>query len=155
VKIRKLLILLTDTLSASILDKKRWLTVSVLISAVIVSVLNINNLHWLTLCQEQADSVSVGCGLTLSLSLESVMSACPPRIVTDEAKEVTTMAKRSVASESKRYTASNLEAARIIAADPARYPGLMLEWSRAMLNRAAENTVDSDASPLLGEGRAA
>ena len=33
------------------------------------------------------------------------------------------------------YRAGNLEAARIIAADPRRYPGAMQEWARLTLER--------------------
>ena len=38
----------------------------------------------------------------------------------------------------------NLEAARIIAADPARYPGLLQDWARAVLARL--ETVDIQES---------
>lgn len=39
------------------------------------------------------------------------------------------------------FDRQNLEAARIIAADPARYPGLLQEWARAVLRRL--ETVDT------------
>jgi hypothetical protein len=39
------------------------------------------------------------------------------------------------------YRAANLEAARIIAADPHRYPGLMQEWAHLVLNPPAERTM--------------
>jgi hypothetical protein len=38
------------------------------------------------------------------------------------------------------YRAGNIEAARIIAADPVRYPGIMQEWARMVLNPPAERT---------------
>lgn len=38
------------------------------------------------------------------------------------------------------YLAGNIEAARIISADPTRYPGVMQEWARLVLNKA-ERTV--------------
>ena len=40
-----------------------------------------------------------------------------------------------------RYEAGNVEAARIIAADPVRYPGAMQEWARRVLNPPAERTA--------------
>jgi hypothetical protein len=39
------------------------------------------------------------------------------------------------------YRASNIEAARIIAADPVKYPGIMQEWARLVLNPSAERTA--------------
>jgi len=39
------------------------------------------------------------------------------------------------------YRASNIEAARIITADPQRYPGLMQEWAAMVLNPPAERTA--------------
>jgi hypothetical protein len=38
------------------------------------------------------------------------------------------------------YQAGNLEAARIIAADRFRYPGIMQEWARMVLDPPAERT---------------
>jgi hypothetical protein len=38
------------------------------------------------------------------------------------------------------YRAGTIEAARIIAADPDRYPGVMQEWAAMVLNLAAERT---------------
>jgi hypothetical protein len=40
--------------------------------------------------------------------------------------------------KAEMYHAGNLESARIIAADPGRYPGIMQEWARLVLNPPAE-----------------
>jgi hypothetical protein len=48
------------------------------------------------------------------------------------------------------YTASNLLAATLLAADPERYPAgsLMAEWSDMILSKAAEIS-DSEVGPLF------
>jgi hypothetical protein len=40
----------------------------------------------------------------------------------------------------KTYTAGNIEAARIIAVDPDRYPGLLQEWARRVLSPSVRST---------------
>ena len=44
------------------------------------------------------------------------------------------------------YRAGNLEAARIIASNPERCPGVMQEWAAMVLAKAAERT-----EPAIGE----
>ena len=39
-----------------------------------------------------------------------------------------------------RYRAGNIEAARIIAVDPDRYPGLLQEWARRVLSPSVRST---------------
>ena len=43
-------------------------------------------------------------------------------------------------SKTDRYRAGNIEAAHIIAADPAKYPGLTQEWAAMVLNPPAKWT---------------
>ena len=48
------------------------------------------------------------------------------------------------------YRRGNLEAARIVAADPERYSGLMQEWAALVLSRAEKTTIDTPvAGPLF------
>lgn len=54
----------------------------------------------------------------------------------------------------ERYRAGNEEAARIIAADPAKYPGVMQEWAGAVLVKVTTPPADAEAGPLF-KGRAA
>ena len=59
---------------------------------------------------------------------------------------------------SDRYQARNIEAARIIVADPVKYPpnSLLGEWSRLVLQRAKTNeTESSKPEPLRNFGEAA
>jgi hypothetical protein len=42
--------------------------------------------------------------------------------------------------ERERYRTANLECARIIAADPVRYPGIMRERARLVLKGSARTT---------------
>jgi len=49
------------------------------------------------------------------------------------------------------YRASNIEAARIITADPERYPGLMQEWAALMLNSPAERELPVIGKPIEKE----
>lgn len=51
------------------------------------------------------------------------------------------------------YTMANLEAARIVAADPERYPGLMQEWASAVLTKAGAMNTD-ERELRLWEGAA-
>ena len=44
------------------------------------------------------------------------------------------MSKPTVKSKQAAYDAGNLEAARIIAADPDKYPGVMQEWAQMILD---------------------
>lgn len=53
-----------------------------------------------------------------------------------------------------RYQDANLEAARIIAADPERYGGLPLAWAQATLARIELPPDDVECGPLF-EGEAA
>jgi hypothetical protein len=46
------------------------------------------------------------------------------------------------------YDAGNLECASIIAADPAKYQGLMQEWADGILSKAA-HVPESEAGPLF------
>lgn len=39
------------------------------------------------------------------------------------------------------YATANIECARLIAADPDRYPGLMQEWAAKVLNALAGRTA--------------
>jgi hypothetical protein len=56
-------------------------------------------------------------------------------------------AKRAV----EHYRAGNLEAARIIANDPAKYAGLPPEWARLVLSRAEALPEDRAAGPLFAQ----
>ena len=47
------------------------------------------------------------------------------------------------------YAGENLEAARLIAADPERYPGLMTEWARRILAETPTATVDEQGPGQL------
>ena len=53
-----------------------------------------------------------------------------------------------------RYRETNETCARIIAAEPERYPGLPQEWARLVLSRVAEPPADAECGPLFA-GRAA
>jgi hypothetical protein len=46
------------------------------------------------------------------------------------------MPKASVQSVADSFYTSNFRAARIIAAEPERYAGIMLEWARAVIAKA-------------------
>lgn len=46
------------------------------------------------------------------------------------------MARASLKRRVEQYQAANTEAAQIIIADPARYPGLMQEWAHRAYKRA-------------------
>jgi hypothetical protein len=48
-----------------------------------------------------------------------------------------------------KFDEENLRAARIVAADPVRYPGLMQEWADMILSRAAAPPADWEAGPLF------
>ena len=50
-----------------------------------------------------------------------------------------------------KFDEQNLRAARIIAADPVRYPGLMQEWAALVVGKAAPTV----RGPLFKERRAA
>jgi hypothetical protein len=39
--------------------------------------------------------------------------------------------------EIDRYRSGNVECAQLVLADPEKYPGLMLEWARAVMSRPA------------------
>lgn len=52
------------------------------------------------------------------------------------------------------YRQCNLKAARIVAADPVKYPGIMQEWAELVLGRA-ETTVDAPGTGPLFETEAA
>ena len=54
-------------------------------------------------------------------------------------------AKRATA----QYDVANLAAARLIAADPLRYPGLAAKWARTVLERSAAPPADVEAGPLF------
>ena len=58
--------------------------------------------------------------------------------------------KRTVSRARAGYDAANLEAATIIAADPAKYPegSLMATWADVILSKAARPD-DADAGPLF------
>jgi hypothetical protein len=43
--------------------------------------------------------------------------------------------------KAESYRAGNIQAAKIISADPERYPGLMQEWAHRVLNPPAERTA--------------
>ncbi len=47
-----------------------------------------------------------------------------------------------------KYDGANLEAARIIAADPERYPGGMQEWAQMVLKRIERERLES-VGPLF------
>jgi hypothetical protein len=47
------------------------------------------------------------------------------------------------------YKAENEAAARIIGADPMKYPGLMQEWACAVLAATVAPPADADAGPLF------
>jgi hypothetical protein len=58
------------------------------------------------------------------------------------------------------YRQSNLEAARIVAADPVKYPGIMQEWAQLVLRQALKASASDasrhplparDAAPLWAE----
>jgi hypothetical protein len=55
--------------------------------------------------------------------------------------------KTNAKAARRAYAADNEQAARIIAADPARYPGVMQEWAALVLERA-EPTI---RGPLFGK----
>lgn len=44
-------------------------------------------------------------------------------------------------AKAESYREQNLECAKIIAADPAKYPGIMQEWARLVLNPPDERTA--------------
>ncbi len=54
----------------------------------------------------------------------------------------------TVRSVRAKYDAANLEAARIIAADPERYPGGMQEWAQRVLARIERERLES-VGPLF------
>jgi hypothetical protein len=60
--------------------------------------------------------------------------------------------KQPVSHARQQYAAGNLEAARVIAADPVAYPvgSLMAQWADAILNRAVE-PQDAKAGLLFKE----
>lgn len=41
----------------------------------------------------------------------------------------------------EQYRTANLECARIIAAEPLKYPGVMQEWAAMVLNSSTERTA--------------
>ena len=47
---------------------------------------------------------------------------------------------RGTPGTGNKYDPANLEAARVIAADPGRYPGLMNQWAARLLMRLAGRT---------------
>jgi hypothetical protein len=47
----------------------------------------------------------------------------------------------------ERYRAANVAAARIIAADPERYPGFMQEWAQVVLKKESSYDERSDSKP--------
>ncbi len=49
------------------------------------------------------------------------------------------------------YEAANLAAARIIASDPAQYPGVMQTWAALVIERAAP--ADAECGPLFAADR--
>jgi hypothetical protein len=53
----------------------------------------------------------------------------------------------TIKAQKKGFDAANLEAARIIAAEPGKYPGLMAEWSKAIL--PADDAPEYDEMPLF------
>lgn len=54
----------------------------------------------------------------------------------------------SVCSARDGFDAANLLAATLIAADPARYQGVLQEWADVILSKAAEPD-ESEAGPLF------
>lgn len=58
--------------------------------------------------------------------------------------------KASRLSITARYDGANLECARIIAADPIKYPGGAQQWAAAVLKRL-EQPADVEAAPLFAE----
>jgi hypothetical protein len=54
-------------------------------------------------------------------------------------------------SVSECYAADNLEAARIIAADPGRYPGIMQTWAALIIERTEAPPADWEAGPLFAQ----
>lgn len=51
------------------------------------------------------------------------------------------MKSQATQRKAELYRAGNHETARIIAADPHRYPGAMQEWAAMVLNPQAERTA--------------
>jgi len=54
------------------------------------------------------------------------------------------MSKGTAPSVRAAYEVSNLKAAEIIAQDPVRYDGIMLEWAERMLNRLPSTANSRD-----------
>jgi hypothetical protein len=54
--------------------------------------------------------------------------------------------------KAERYAAANLEAAKIVAASPDRYPGLMQEWAAMVLSASRETgkTATVNSHPAFG-----
>ena len=42
---------------------------------------------------------------------------------------------KTIHSQTKQYDARNVESARLIAADPVKYPGVMQAWAQLILQR--------------------
>jgi hypothetical protein len=57
-----------------------------------------------------------------------------------------TPARRTSIHRADNYERDNLRAARIILADPRRYPGLMTEWARSVLYGGVQLTLDLEAA---------
>lgn len=51
-----------------------------------------------------------------------------------------------VQEQSVAYQASNLACAKIVAADPDRYPGLMQEWAQLVLQRANVTPINTEVN---------
>ncbi|HWR35362.1 MAG TPA: hypothetical protein VN622_05770 [Clostridia bacterium] len=49
----------------------------------------------------------------------------------------------------ERYRAGNKEAARIVASDPVKYPGVMQKWASLVLVETNARPADAEAGPLF------